>query len=174
MTPEQKEHFYGVAERLIAEQNLPFAAMMGAVVMLALTAAWVGIAAYKGQIMGYLVIAIGAGIGYAIQVFGKGLNSRFVILACVLTFLSCMIGNILAAVAIEAIDHQMPVMEILGVLNLRAVSSFIFINLGLLDLAFWIVAVSVAGYAARRRLNQQEHLAIFTRKHTPRPGTGTS
>lgn len=172
MTPAQKEHYSGIARRLIAEQNFRNALIAGVIVMSLMIAIWIGIAAYTGQTMGYLAVATGAGTGYTIQVFGKGIRATFVILAFVLALVACVAGNILAVVLIESVDHQMPVTDILGVMTPRAVTDFIVVNMGLIDLAFWILAVSAAAYVARRRLNRQEQLAIFTLRHSPATESG--
>ena len=75
-------------------------------------------------------------------------------------------------VLIGSINHQFSVAEILMVLTTPAIVDFVFAGLGLIDLAFWILAISAAGYLARRRLTRPEQLAMFTWVHSPRGGAG--
>ena len=173
MTPEQKEKNCKLAEQLLSEQSFRKAFFSGLLVTIAITALWVAMAATAGAVMGYMAIALGAGVGYMVQLVGKGMQARYVVLAVLLTLAGCVAGNILAPIFIESIDHQLPVMEILGGITVRAIVDFIFADLWLIDLAFWIVAISAAGYIARRRLTRQEQLAMFTWVHSPESGAGT-
>ncbi len=86
-------------------------------------------------------------------------------LAAALAVIGCVLGNFLAAVLVESIDHQIPVIEILSSIPAKSIGQFILSDLSLIDLMFWIVAVSAAAWFAKRRLTRQEGLAIFTLRH---------
>lgn len=173
MKPEQKRENHKLAGQLLSEQDFRKAFFAGLLVMIAITTVWVAMAASAGTLMGYMAMALGAGVGYTIRFVGKGIQARYTVLAMALALAGCVAGNIMAPILIESIDHQLAAREVLGVISARVIVDFVFAGLGLIDLIFWIIAVSAAGYLARRRLTRQEQLAMFTWAHSPGSGAGT-
>ena len=68
MKPEDKQKNYELAEQLLSEQDFRKALLAGLVVMIVITALWVTMAATAGTLMGYMAIALGAGVAGAYRI----------------------------------------------------------------------------------------------------------
>ena len=115
-----------VVERLKLEQKLPVAIVGGVIAGIIGAALWAYITMLTEYQIGYMAIAIGAGVGYAIRVLGKGVSQIFGMLGGLIAVLSCVLGNYLTIIACVAsaeelnffftlmnmkLEHFLPIME---------------------------------------------------------------
>ncbi|GAB3341138.1 hypothetical protein GCM10027429_29130 [Marivirga atlantica] len=91
-----------VLEKLKLEQRLLPGIMAGLVIGLVGAILWGLITVATGYQIGYMAIAIGAGVGFGIRYFGKGLDQVFGIAGGVIAVLSCFIGNFLSIIGFFA------------------------------------------------------------------------
>lgn len=60
--------------------------------------AWMELVLRTGLHIGYLSVAVGVIVGFAVRSFGRGTHAIYGAMAAVLTLLSCLSGDIFAAV----------------------------------------------------------------------------
>lgn len=83
-------------------QNLPVGIVAGVAVALIGAGVWAGITAATGYQIGYMALAVGAGVGFAIQKLGKGVTPVFGYAGAGLALAGCLLGNALAVAFLAA------------------------------------------------------------------------
>lgn len=160
MNDEEKQKNYRLAERLLAEQNFSIAVIAGAVAMLLAAAAY-GITVAKWAFSyGFAAAAIGIFIGLSMQFLGRGIATKFTVVAAAFTITGCILGSFCRVIVERAVSSRTSPIDVLrsnslSVLAERAASYF-----SLIDLVYWFVAVFFAVFLARRSLSRAERLAI--------------
>lgn len=89
-------------ERLRIEQNLPMAIISGSIAGLIGAILWGVITVATNYQIGYMAIAIGAGVGFSMRYFGKGVDQIFGISGGLIAILSCAVGNFLSVMGFVA------------------------------------------------------------------------
>ena len=82
--------------------NLPLGISAGVVAALLGAAIWMAVTVMTGFQIGYVALGIGALVGYAIRVAGKGSTIPFGVAGAVLTLLGCVLGQAAATVQLAA------------------------------------------------------------------------
>lgn len=160
MHDEEKQKNYETAERILSEQNFCAAAVAGAIAAV-LSAVAYGIVVARWPVSyGFAAAFVGTVIGFFIGFLGRGVSSKFSVLAAAYTVAGCVLANVFMAIVETATDSAISPTDVLrdsslSVLVNRAVS-----YISLLDLVYWCVAVFFAVYLARRSLSRSERLAV--------------
>lgn len=161
MTPEEKQRYYKLAERLLSEQKFAAAALAGVAAMLLAAGFYAAITVASGGFSySFMAAGIGAAIGIAVQFLGRGIASKFVVLASILAIVGCLLGNLLAVVVAVARANGVSPVEVLAMIPPTEFPQVIVSDLQFADLIFWIVSIGAASYLAKRRLTREEGLAI--------------
>ena len=167
MTPEEKQAAYKLAESLLAEENFN-AGLIGGIVATVLGAGvYAAITVAAGYSVSFMAIALGAFVGLAVQYLGRGIGSRFVVVASVLSVIGCLLGNLIAAILLEARAYGASPVDIASSMSVESVIEFFKGDLQFVDLLFWIGAIGAAAYFAKRPLTREEGLAIYTYDNRP-------
>lgn len=82
-------------EKLRASQNLPLALTGGILVGIVGAGLWAAITVATGWQIGYMALAIGAGVGISIRYLGQGIDLIFGISGAIIAVGSCLLGNFL-------------------------------------------------------------------------------
>ena len=88
--------------KLRSEQSLNLALATGIIVGLIGAIFWGAISLATGYQIGYMAIAIGAGVGISMRAMGKGVDQIFGISGAIIAVLSCFIGNFLSIIGYMA------------------------------------------------------------------------
>lgn len=96
------------------EQEYSKALVAGIVVGLIGAVLWGVITVSTGYIIGYMAIAIGAGVGFIMRFFGKGIDQVFGITGGIIALLSCLLGNFLSIIGFIANSEGLGYFETLG------------------------------------------------------------
>ncbi len=102
-----------VLEKLRLEQNLPKALIAGAGAGLLGAILWGLITVATNYQIGYMAIAIGAGVGFSMRFLGKGIDQVFGISGGAIAVLSCFIGNFFSIIGFFANAEGMDFFETL-------------------------------------------------------------
>lgn len=172
MTDAKLAERYQIAERLIAEQNFGLGVVAAVVAALAGALAWGVVTVITGGIPAWFAIAIGALVGYGMQVFGRGLTTKYSVVAAVMAIVGCVAGNLAAYVIFQSKASFRSIDEILSTLDLADLIDFYVRALGLLDLFFYFLAAVAAWYFAQRDLTQEEDFAMRAWAERPDPSQG--
>jgi hypothetical protein len=92
------------------EQNLPLGAAAGITASVVMGLLWAAITVITEYQIGYMAVAVGFGVGYAIRYAGRGFDQIFGITGAVLALLGCLIGNFFSLVGfvVKSQDVNLP------------------------------------------------------------------
>ena len=154
--------------RLRAEQNLALAIFAGVGAAIAGAAAWAAVTVTTEFQIGYMAIAVGFLVGYAVRL-GKGIDKVFGIVGAILALLGCVLGNLLSAVGFLSKELHMGVMETLSRLDYSKIPEILVSTFSVMDLVFYAIAVYEGYRFSFRRLTPQD-LGIEPPKPAAGPG----
>jgi hypothetical protein len=89
-------------EQIRHEENFGMALVAGSAAAMIGALLWGIITAVTNYRIGFMAMGIGVLVGFAVQKFGKGIDTKFGVAGAVLSLLGCMVGNILAVLLIVA------------------------------------------------------------------------
>ncbi len=144
-------------ERLRSDQSLFQAILTGTLAALAGAALWALITVFTGFQIGFMAIAVGALVGFAIRLFGKGVDSVFGIVGAILALIGCLIGNLMAVTALAAADQGVGFFSALAQLNLSIAVDLMKAFFSPIDLLFYGIAL-YEGYKLSFRTLSEEQL----------------
>ena len=141
MTPVEQIDVEQQLEQFRTEQNLPLgllggfgAAVIGAVVWAAITVA----TEYQ---IGYMAIAVGFIVGFAVRMLGKGVDQTFGISGAVLALFGCVLGNFLSIVGFAAKSEGLGYFDTLSLIDYGMVPSIMIDAFSPLDILFYGLAI---------------------------------
>ena len=143
-----REAQFRLARQLIAEQNPGGAIMGGFGAALVGALAWGAIALVTGGSYSIVAIGLGAMVGYAVKIFGKGVTDLYSYIAAGFAVFGCLAGKAITLALIGGRGYE------------RLLSRF-FSSLGFMDLVFWFVAIFGAWWFAKRDLSKEQGLAMY-------------
>lgn len=130
-----------IIEKLRSEQNLPFAAVAGIAAAFVGAILWAIITVSTEYQIGFMAIAVGIMVGYAIKEAGKGIDKTFSYLGAVCGLLGCVVGNILSVVGFFAKAKGVGYFDALAAMNVDLISSLMATFFQPMDLLFYAIAV---------------------------------
>jgi hypothetical protein len=141
--------------RLRAEQNLPLAifAGIGGAILGAL--AWAVLTVTTEFQIGYMAIAVGFMVGYAVRL-GNGIDKVFGITGAILALFGCVLGNLLSVVGFISKQQHMGLMETLSRLDYSKLPEIFVATFSFMDLVFYAIAVYEGYRFSFRRLTAQD------------------
>ncbi len=143
-------------ERLLLEQNYPFGLLAALAAGLIGAVLWGVVTVITNYQIGYMAIAIGAGVGYSMRYFGKGIDQVFGITGAALAVISCVIGNFLSIIGFLANQEGLGYFETLLLFDYAYFVPVMTESFGLMDLAFYGFA-GYEGYKfAFREITEQD------------------
>lgn len=127
-------------ERFKSEQNYTKALTTGIIVGLIGAILWGAITVATGYQIGYMAIAIGAGVGISMRYLGKGIDQIFGITGGIIAILSCFLGNFFSLVGFAANQEGLGYMEVLSIIDYSLVPSIMMEAFSPMDLFFYAIA----------------------------------
>jgi len=94
----------------------------------------------------FLAIGVGFIVGFAISKFSRRKNHILGIIGAVLSLVSCVMGDVLSAVAIYSYQNNAPFFEIIASLNFSTITNILFQIVGIENILFYLIAMLI-GYA---------------------------
>ena len=162
MTPEEKQTNVELAQQLLEEQNFVPGVIAGVVAAILGGGIYAVIAVATGYAVGLMAIGIGAFVGFAVQFLGRGVESRFVVIAAVLSIVGCILGNIFSVILLFARGSGESPLDIFSDMGLGDLINIALESFQPIDLLYWALAAYAAYWFAKRRLTKEEELAIYT------------
>lgn len=160
MDDEEKQKNYELADKLISEQNFAAAVIVRAVATL-LTAAAYGITVATWDFSyGFAAAGVGIAIGLSMGFLGRGISTKFAVVATLYTITGCAIGNLFRVIIELAQAAAASPIDVLRNNSLSVLVERSISNVSFVDLVFWFVAVFCAVFLAKRPLSRSERLAI--------------
>ena len=129
-------------ERLRLEQNLPIALISGLAVGLLGAVLWGAITVATNYQIGYMALAIGAGVGFSMRHFGKGVDQIFGISGGLIAVISCALGNFLSIIGFIAEAEGLGYFETLEMFDFTYLIPIMTETFSVMDIVFY----GIAGY----------------------------
>ena len=142
--------------RLRDEQSLGLAFLAGVVAASIGAALWALITVATNHQIGFMALGVGFLVGYAVRMFGKGVDTGFGVLGAVLALAGCLAGNLLAACIIGSRATGVPLSAILGTLTPALAARILTATFQVLDLLFYALAVYEGYRFSFRRITEEE------------------
>ncbi len=137
---EEMNHDAAIAQ-LRGQQNFALAVPAGIAAAIAGAVLWAVVVYVSGYALGLMAIAVGALVGYAVRVTGKGVDQKFGILGAVCAALGWALGTAFADVAMLAQLENLPFMTAFGQLGANGTVSLFMTAADPMDILFLGIAV---------------------------------
>ena len=138
------------------EQNLPRGIISGIVIGVVGAILWGIITVVTQYQIGYMALAIGAGVGMAMRYTGKGVDQIFGIAGAIISLFSCMLGNILSVIGFVAINEGLGYLETLLIFNYAYVPQIMIDFFDPIDLLFYGLAIYGGYHFAFRVITEED------------------
>ncbi|GAA5032244.1 hypothetical protein GCM10011506_24240 [Marivirga lumbricoides] len=149
-----------VLEKLRLEQNLPLAILAGVVAGLVGSVLWAMLTVATGYQIGYVAIAIGAGVGFSMRFAGKGIDQIFGITGAVIAVLSCVTGNFLSSIGFIADYESLGYFETLTMFDYNYLIPLMKETFSVMDVIFYGIA-GYEGYKFAFRSFTQDDIRVL-------------
>lgn len=160
MRDEEKHKHYEVAEKLLAEQNFTAALVAGALTTLLAAVAYGVTVSIWTYSYGFAAAGVGMVIGLTIGYLGRGITTRFGVLAALYTFAGCLLGNLVRVVLELARPGAGSPADVLHDNSLPQLATRSLSGLSPVDLVYLLIAIFAAVFFARRPLSRADRLAL--------------
>jgi len=160
MNDEEKQKNYELAEKLFSEQNFAAAVIAGAFATLLAAVAY-GITVETWAFSyGFAAAGVGIVIGLSMGFLGRGISTKFAVVATLYTITGCAIGNLFRVIIELAPATATSPIDVLRNNSLSVLVDRSISNVSFVDLVFWFIAVFCSVFLAKRPLSRSERLAI--------------
>ena len=157
---EQKQKNYALAEKLLSEQNFASAVAAGAIAALLAAIAY-GIAVSVWPVFyGFAAAGVGLLVGLAMGFLGRGIETKFTVLAVAYTIIGCVLGNAFMQVLNVARATRTSPLDVLQNEPVSILADWLISGLSLVHAIYWLVAIVCAGFLAKRPLSRADRLAL--------------
>ena len=157
MNDEEKQKNYELAEKLISEQNFAAAVIAGAVATVLASAAYGIIVVTWHFSYGFAAAGVGIVIGLSMGFLGRGISTKFAVVATLYVIAGCALGNFFRVVM--ELDRRSPI-DVFRDHSLSELTDRTIFYIFSIALVYWFVAAVCAVFLARRALSRSERLAI--------------
>lgn len=157
MNDEEKQKNYELAETLLSEQNFAAAVIAGAVATVLASVAYGIIVAKWSFSYGFAAAGVGIVIGLSMGFLGRGIATKFAVVAALYVIAGCILGNLLRVIMV--LKRTSPI-DVFRDHSLSEIADRAIYNMFSIALVYWFVAAVCAVFLARRALSRSERLAI--------------
>lgn len=137
---DQMNHDEAVAQ-LRAHQNFALAVPAGIAAAVVGALLWALVVYVSGYALGLMAIAVGALVGYAVRIAGKGVDQKFGFLGAICGALGWALGTALADIAMLAKLEDVAFFDALSTLGMSGTTSLFMAAADPMDLLFLGIAV---------------------------------
>jgi hypothetical protein len=166
LDPAQREF---LKQRLLSEQNLPMAVVVGSAAALLGAAGWATATVMTGYKLGIIAIAVGLLVGMAVRSAGRGVTPVFAVVGGLLAMVSCGAGNLLAVTTLAARHAGLPLATALGRLDFERSRELLVGFSSPKDVLFYGIAIYEGFRFAIRPLGRAQLQAMLSGPSAPTP-----
>ena len=130
-----------IIEKLRMEQNLVSGVIAGIIVGILGAILWSIITVATGYKIGYMAVAIGAGVGLAVRIFGNGFENIFGFWGAGISLFSVLLGNFFSIIGFIANESGFGYFETLTLLKYNYVPELMAETFSPMDLVFYGIAI---------------------------------
>ncbi len=145
-----------ILERLKLEQRLIPGILAGIIVGFIGAIAWGALTVATNYQIGYMAVAIGAGVGFAIRKFGNGIEKIFGFWGAGIALLSVFIGNFLSIIGFIANEENLGYIETLVEFDYAYFPALMKATFRGMDLLFYGIAVYEGYHFSFRKITEED------------------
>lgn len=123
-------------------QDLPYALIGGVSAAIVGGMLWGVITYLTHYQIGYMALAVGLLVGFAVRYFGAGIDLVYGVVGAACAVLGCALGNLFSQIAFIAESENMGYLEVIPYLNLSVIGTIFAESFSPLDVVFY----GIAGY----------------------------
>ena len=160
MDDNEKRQHAERAVQLLAEQNLAVALIAGTVATILAAAAYGAVVVTWPYFHGFAAAGVGIIVGFPIGFLGRGILTRFAVIASVYTIVGCLLGNVFASAINTARNERSSLIDIFGDQSASIFWDWATADLSLVHVVYWLIAIACAAFLSRRPLSRADRLAL--------------
>ena len=150
-----------IYNQLIMEQNFPAALLSGFLASIIGAGIWALITVTTNFQIGFMAVGVGAIVGIAVRLFGKGITKQFGYLGAAFSLFGCLIGNILSLVILIADYYQITFWSVFSQLTFNQIVQMMMNWIKPVDFLFYAIAL-IEGYKfALRQITEKSLKTTF-------------
>lgn len=130
-----------IFEKLKNEQNLKSGILSGLVAGMIGAILWGAITVATNFQIGYMAIAIGAGVGFTVRKFGDGIDQIFGIWGAIIALFSVILGNFFSIIGFIANELNLGFFETLFLFDYSYLPDVMYESFNVIDLLFYVIAM---------------------------------
>jgi hypothetical protein len=157
-----------IIEKFRMEQRLLLGVLSGLVVGVVGAILWGVITVTTGYQIGYMALAIGAGVGLTIRITGKGIDTVFGIWGAGIALLSVLLGNFLSIIGFLANSEGLGYIETLLLFDYSYLPQVMVETFSILDLLFYGIAIYEGFRFSFRKITEDKVVELRDGKITNR------
>lgn len=149
-----------VYQKLRLEQNYLMAVAAGLIAGLIGAVLWGVITAMTNYQIGFMAVAIGAGVGYAMKYAGKGIDMIFGVSGALIAVASCALGNFLSIIGFIANAEGLSYLETLSLFDFNYLLPLMAETFSPMDIVFYGIAGYVGFKFAFRTITEKNLILL--------------
>ncbi|NDV47515.1 hypothetical protein D0T49_10700 [Paludibacter sp. 221] len=102
---------------------------------------WAVITVLTNYQIGYMAVAVGFLVGYAVRLGGKGIDKVFGIVGAVLALLGCLLGNFFSQIGFIARYLEIGYFEVFSAMSFSTIMDVMIESFSPIDLLFYAIAI---------------------------------
>lgn len=130
-----------IFEKLKNEQNLKSGILSGLVAGMIGAILWGAITVATNFQIGYMAIAIGAGVGFTVRKFGDGIDQIFGIWGAIIALFSVILGNFFSIIGFIGNELNLGFFETLFLFDYSYLPDVMYESFNVIDLLFYVIAM---------------------------------
>ena len=142
-------------EQLRLEQNLPFGILAGFIAAIMGAILWGIITVATEYQIGYMALAVGAGVGFAIRFAGKGIDQIFGYWGAGIALFGVLLGNLLSIIGFIANAEGLGYIETLVLIDYNYIPELMMETFSGIDLFFYGIAAYEGFKFAFRKITEK-------------------
>ena len=142
-------------ERFKSEQNFSLGIILSLLVGTIGAILWALITVATKFQIGYMAIAIGAGVGFTMRYIGKGIDQKFGIAGAIIAVFSCALGNLLSIIGFISEYQELSFFNTLLYMDYSYIPQLMKEGFSFMDVFFYAIA-GYEGYRFSFRVFQNE------------------
>lgn len=140
--PDTNQNLYDqLTGELHGRQNLILGFIGGLVAAVIGAVIWASITVATGWQIGYMAIAVGFLVGYAVRTLGKGVTPVFGCMGALLALFGCLLGNYFSIIGFIGDEIEMGYFETLKSVPVKLTIELMKENFSVIDILFYGIAI---------------------------------
>ncbi|WP_196887549.1 hypothetical protein [Aureivirga sp. CE67] len=127
-------------QKLLQEQNFSFGFIASFIVGFFCAILWALISFKTGFTIGFMAIGVGAAVGFANRIFGKGMEPKFGLMGAIIAIFSCTLGKYFSVLVIASRYSGYEFIDGIFLFSPLEIINVIIDDFGLVDLLFYLLA----------------------------------